>query len=53
MSTMPVMRVIDIVDAATARTMHVRLNARATATQRPRREKRATSTAMGVDTRER
>ncbi len=49
MSTMPVMGVLD---AATARTMHVRLNARATAAQKPRRDKRATWTETGVDTRE-
>jgi len=49
MSTMPVMGALD---AATARTMHVRLNARATAAQKPRRDKRATWTETGVDTRE-
>jgi hypothetical protein len=32
--------------------MHVRLKASATATPRPTRDKRATWTAMGVDTRE-
>ena len=48
MSTMPGM---GVVDAATANTLHARLNARATAAQRPRRDKRATWTAMGVDTR--
>ena len=41
-----------VVDAATERTMHVRLNARATAEHRPRRDSRATLTARGVDTRE-
>ncbi len=50
MSTMPVM---GVVDAATAKTMHARLNASATAAQRPRREKRTTWTATGVDTQER
>ena len=50
MSTMPVM---GVVDAATAKTMHVRLNASATAAQRPRRDMRAIWTARGVDTRER
>lgn len=50
MSTMPVM---GVVDAATTNTMHARLNASATAAQRPRRDKRATWTAMGVHTRER
>jgi len=49
MSTMPVM---GVVDAATAKTMPARLNASATAAQRPRRDKRPTWTAMGVDTRE-
>ena len=47
------MPVIGVVDAATANTRHARLNARATAAQRPRRDKRATWTAMGVHTRER
>jgi len=41
-----------VVDAATAKTMHARLNASATAAQRPRRDKRSTWTAMVVDTRE-
>jgi len=50
MSTMPVM---GAVDAATANPMHIRLNASATAVQRPRRDKQATWAAMGVDTRER
>lgn len=50
LSTMPVM---GIVDAATARTVHVRLNARATAAHKPRRDKRATLRATGVDTQER
>jgi hypothetical protein len=49
-SAMPVM---GVVDAATANIMHARLNASATAAQRPRRDKRATWTAMGGDTRER
>jgi len=49
MSPMPVMGVVE----ATAKTMHARLNARATAAQRPRRDKRATWAAMSVDTRER
>jgi len=51
MSTMPVIGVVE----ATAKTMHVnvRLNASANAAQRPRRDKRATWAAMGVDTRER
>ena len=52
-SAMSTMRVMGVVDAATAKTMHARLNASATAAQRPRRDKRATWTAMGVDTRER
>ena len=50
MSTMPVM---GVVDAAPANTMHARLNASATAAHRPRRDKRATWTAMDVDTRQR
>ncbi len=50
MSTMPVM---GVVDAATAKTMHIRLNTSATAAHRPRRDKQASWTAMGVDTRER
>jgi len=49
MSTMPVM---GVVDAATAKTMHARLSASAIAAQRPRRDERATWTAMSVDTRE-
>ncbi len=39
--------------AATAKPMHVTLKASATATLRPTRDKRATWTAMGADTRER
>ncbi|WP_248582745.1 hypothetical protein [Nocardioides sp. InS609-2] len=50
MSTMPAM---GVVDAATANTTHAKLNARATAAHRARRDERATWTAMGVDTRER
>lgn len=45
------MSVMGVDDAATARTRHARLNARATAATAPRREMRATWTAMGVDTR--
>ena len=51
-STMLTMPVMGGVDAAAAKTRHVRLNASATAAQRPRRDKRATWTAMGVGTRE-
>ena len=50
MSTMPVM---GVVDAATANTKHPRLNARAIAAHSPRRDQRATWTAMSGDTRER
>ena len=50
MSTMPVM---GVVDAASANTTHPKLNASATAAHRPRRDKRATWTAMDVDTRQR
>lgn len=51
-TAMSTMDVIGVADAATVRTMHARLNASATAAQRPRREKRATWTETGVDTRE-
>ncbi len=49
MPTMPVMGV----DAAAANVRQARLNASAHAAPRPRRDKRATWAAMGVDTRER
>jgi len=50
MSTTPVM---GIVDAGTAKTTLIKLNASATTAQRPRRNKRATWKAMRVDTRQR
>jgi len=50
-SGMSTVSVMGIVDAATAKTMHVRLNASATAAPKPRCDKQATRMAMGVDTR--
>lgn len=49
-SAMPAM---GVVDAETARPMHVRLKARVTTAHRPRRDQRATARATDVGTRER
>ena len=49
----PAMSAMGLVDAETARPMHVRLNARVTAAHRPRRDSRATARATDVGTPER
>lgn len=52
-SAMPALPAMGVIDAETARPMHVRLNARVTTAHTPRRDKRATARATDVGTRER